>query len=184
MSGERSRQKLIEFLEWLGDKGLMAQATVAARKAAVGKVLGILSEDEAQDIIGIDLDTLMTRFNNLQGKNYTPDSLVSYKSRVKSSLDEFEDYVRNPLGYRPNVQVRERRPSTPKQEGPSTSGSHRGSPSHAAVMEPIGATNIFPIQLRPNLTVKIQGLPFDLTAGEARKIANVVLAMATVDGND
>jgi hypothetical protein len=175
MSGERSREKLTEFLDWLGAKGLMAAGTVSARKAAVSKVLGILSEDEAADVLALDLDTLMTRFSNLQGKNYTPDSLVTYKSRVRSSLDEFSEYVRNPLGYRPNIQTRERRVDQPKSEQVK-GGTASAAPNPQA--EALGTGNIFPIQLRPNLIVRIQGIPFDLTEPEARRIANVILAMA------
>ncbi len=41
--------------------------------------------------------------------------------------------------------------------------------------------SILPIPIRPDLTVKIQGLPYDLTVHEANKIANVVKAMALQD---
>jgi hypothetical protein len=37
---------------------------------------------------------------------------------------------------------------------------------------------ILPIPLREDLTIFIQGLPFDLSGAEANKIANVVKAMA------
>jgi hypothetical protein len=35
---------------------------------------------------------------------------------------------------------------------------------------------IFPIPIRDDVTIRIQGLPFDLTKAEAAKIAAVVLA--------
>ena len=41
--------------------------------------------------------------------------------------------------------------------------------------------NIIPIQIRKDLTVKIQGIPWDLTSEEANKIKNVVVAL--VDRN-
>jgi hypothetical protein len=37
---------------------------------------------------------------------------------------------------------------------------------------------VFPIPIRENVVVRIHNLPFDLTAAEAEKIANVVKAMA------
>ena len=43
---------------------------------------------------------------------------------------------------------------------------------------PPGASNIVPIPIRADLTVYVQGLPYDLSSTEARKIANVILAMA------
>ena len=40
MNGKKSREAALEFLEYVAQKGLMAQATARARKAAVSKVLG------------------------------------------------------------------------------------------------------------------------------------------------
>jgi len=40
------------------------------------------------------------------------------------------------------------------------------------------ASSILPIPIRVDLTIHIQGLPFDLTEAEAKKIANVIQAMA------
>jgi hypothetical protein len=42
---------------------------------------------------------------------------------------------------------------------------------------PAAAGLIVPIPIRPDLTVHVQGIPFDLTEAEARKIAAVVTAM-------
>ena len=38
---------------------------------------------------------------------------------------------------------------------------------------------IMPIEIRPDYCVQIMGIPHDLTAEEARKIASVILAMAS-----
>lgn len=37
---------------------------------------------------------------------------------------------------------------------------------------------VIPIEIRPGLVVRIQGIPFDLTPDEARKIVAVVTALA------
>jgi hypothetical protein len=42
------------------------------------------------------------------------------------------------------------------------------------------AKSILPIPIRADLTVYIQGLPFDLTESEAKRISNVVTAMAMI----
>src|SRR5262245_3201032 len=146
MSGGRSLQDLMDFLDWNAQKGMMAPATVQARKAAVGKVLGVLSPDELTDVTQVDLDSVMARFHNLQGRNYTPDSLVTYKSRVRSTLDDFADYLQNPLGYKPSTANKERKPRSSTSNRPSTSG---GKPS-APPAESLGAINILPIQVRPD----------------------------------
>ena len=192
MNGKRSREAVLEFQDYQASKGLLARGTAMARKAALGKVLGILSEEESQDVIGLDLDELMMRFSNLQGKDYTPGSMMTYKSRVKAALEDFESYLSNPLGFRPNVTRRERsakveKPAAPKKS-PSTShvpkhdeqqidGSSKSSGGGGGFSE----ENILPIPLRADLTVRIQGLPFDMTLVEARRVANVVLALANTD---
>jgi hypothetical protein len=154
----------------------MAKATVAARKAAAAKVLSILSEDEATDVTKLNLDDVMRRFSNLQGRSYSPGSLSTYLSRLKSAVDDFGSYLENPLGFKPSVQSRERRKNDQKKETstpiileePSTERQPKG---------PL-FSSILPIPIRPNITVFVQGLPYDLTESEATKIANVVRAMA------
>lgn len=179
MADERSRQKLLEFLDYLGEKGLMAKATIAARKAAAGKVLGILSDEEARDVTKLNLDEVMTRFHNLEGKGYTPGSLSTYLSRVKSAVDDFKTYLENPLGFKPSVQTRDKRKPEGKKEGSTpTHDEQRLSVERQEVRAPL-SSSILPIPIRPDTTVFVQGLPYDLTEAEAGKIANVIRAMAT-----
>lgn len=183
MDGTKSREAAIQFLEYLEKKGLMAPATARARKAALSMVLGILDPQEAQDVTSINFDDVMNRFQNLQGKTYTPESLRAYKSRARSALDDFASYVENPLAFKPNVQVRERKPNptkTPFSDTRNNSDHIAGEvsrPSAAPVSGPM-ASSILPIPIRADLVIHIQGLPFDLTEAEAKKIASVIQAMA------
>ncbi|MDQ2861517.1 MAG: hypothetical protein M3T55_12510 [Pseudomonadota bacterium] len=181
MDGNRSREALGQFLEWAGDKGLMARATAQARQAAAAKLLGILEPAEANDVTGVDVDDVVSRFNHLHGKKYTRGSLNTYRSRLRSSLDDFRSYLNNPLAFRPSIQRRER----PKAKGDGESTPSSRSPSSEQRPEttrpnllPVAAGNIMPIAIRSDLTIFVQGLPFDLTETEARKIAAVVMAMA------
>jgi hypothetical protein len=184
MDGTRSREALDQFLRYLGDKGLMAAATVGARRAAASKVLGILDDDEAKDVTIVDVDDLATRFSRLHGKNYTPDSLSTYKSRLKSALSDFEAYLSNPLAFRPSGQSRSTKASLRQaQKDNGESGSQKSqSESIIEQSKPVAAlmpnSNILPIPIRVDLVIYIQGLPYDLTESEARKIAGVVNAMA------
>jgi hypothetical protein len=184
MDGKKSRAAVLEFLEYVAQKGLMAEATARARKAAASRVLAILDEDEARDVTSIDVDALMSRFGHLQGKGYTPQSLVAYKSRVKAALQDFSNYVENPLAFRPNLQARERKSAPGRGSSNATRNSTEGLGSEAprqstsAIAGPM-ANSILPIPIRADLTVHVQGLPFDLTEAEAKKIAAVIQAMAT-----
>jgi hypothetical protein len=184
VDGKKSREAAVAFLEYLAQKGLMAPATARARKAAVNTVLGILDNHEAQDVTSINLDDVMNRFANLQGKEYNPASLRTYKSRVRSALDDFASYVENPLAFKPSLQSRDRKPNPVK-----TSSSAVGNvsddtvadvsrPSVPVIAGPM-ASSILPIPIRAELTIYIQGLPYDLTPTEAKKIASVIQAMAT-----
>lgn len=184
--GQRSREELSRFLDYVRAKGLMAPNTVEAWKASTNKVLGILDAEEADDVTSLDLDEVVHRFGNLHGQKYTPDSLRSYKSRTKSAIENFARYLDNPLAYKPGVQKRERK-LTDKSPSKKT---HRLGPQNITTappsvgrpsVVPSASSNILPIPLRADLTVHIQGLPFDLSPAEAKKIAAVVQAMAMAD---
>jgi hypothetical protein len=180
---DKSLNALLEFLDWTADKGLMAKNTVGGRKAAVSAVLGILDPEEKGDVTAVDLDSAMTRFVNLQGKKYNTSSLNVYRSRTNAAISDFRKWLGDPLAFKPQANKVERKPQAKagkvSHEGVGKSGSadlHQPismSPSHQA------SANVFPIPIRENVVVRIHGLPFDLTASEADKIANVVKAMAT-----
>jgi hypothetical protein len=184
MSQNRSRDDFIRFLEYLGEKGLVPQATASARRTAAYKVLSVLSDDEAQDIIDLDVDHVMSRFDNLNPHQYTPESLQSYRSRLKTALSDFRAYAENPVSFKPNGKVKQRQKST----AVATLDAKKRSTAMAQPALAVGFSNApvvdlpnvsqLPIQLRQNLIVRVFGLPFDLTKQEAQKIANIVLAHA------
>ncbi len=178
MSANRSREALAEFLEYVGAKGLMPQATVQARRAASSKILAVLESDEAGDVTSIDVDHVMTRFHNLEGRKYTPASLATYRSRLISTLEDFRSYLENPISYRPNNQARSKPKSeNGKREAVKSAPSPTPQQPNAAVTPPPSA-GVIPIPIRANLVVQIHGIPFDLSRAEAQRVANVILALA------
>lgn len=183
MSNDRSREGLAKFLDYLATKGLMAKGTADARKAAAGKVLGILSLEEAKDVLAIDLNETMHRFTNLQGQKYTPGSLSTYQSRVRSALDDFDKYLKNPLGFRPAVENRARTTKSQNNSNRVEKPKALDATSTTIVARPSPPANdtILPIPIRADLTIYIQGLPFDLRKNEAAKISAVITAMANSD---
>lgn len=174
---DKSRSALIGFLDYLATKGLMAKATVSARKAAVAQVLGVLSDQEAEDVLSVDIPDVMARFQNLQGKRYTPGSLTTYQSRLRAALEDFESYLDNPLGFRPRTQIREKVARSAAKKSDKAEGGGDEASEPVARRPKSVADTILPIPIRPDLTVHVQGLPYDLTETEARKIANVIIAM-------
>jgi hypothetical protein len=178
---DKSLSGLLGFLDWLATKGLMQRNTVAGRKAACSKVLGVLDPEEQADVTQVDVDEAMDRFANLEGRNYVPASLGVYRSRLLASLSDFERYLANPASFKPGlVQRRSKSGGAKKHQQPVTAEAPVRAAAH--VDTPISSThspvNVFPIPIRPDVVVRIQGLPFDLTDVEARKIASVILALA------
>lgn len=180
---DKSVDALLSFLDWTAEKGLMAKNTVGGRKAAVSSVLGVLDPEERGDVTVIDLDNTMTRFINLQGKKYNTSSLNVYKSRTNAAIKDFETYLSDPLSFKPQANKAEKKVGSKaqKQSKPSVGKEHSGEHLSTASSAPVShqaSANVFPIPIRENVVVRIHGLPFDLTPQEARKISNVVLAMA------
>lgn len=161
----------------------MKRQTAASRKAVVNKVFGALDDADRDDVLAVDVNTIIERFVNLEGRNYTPESLQTYKSRLKSTLDDFSSYRQDPLSFRPSAHQRAARQSKAQSNSSSTA------PDKPSIMTSLGAdntaarvidtpVNILPIQIRADLTIKIQGLPFDMTVAEANKLAAVIKALA------
>ncbi|MCW5646463.1 MAG: hypothetical protein KIT23_04440 [Sphingopyxis sp.] len=184
MSG-RTKADFLEFLDWLGSKGLIPRNTAQARKAVANKVLAALEEDELSDITALNIDDVMLRFTNKFGKKYTPESQRTYRSRFETSVADFTAYCENPVGFRPLGRPQIKRPPSEQQNGekkklaPRKPAAKSPAPQdHLADGEPSGSGNVIPIQIRQNLTVRIGPVPFDLTKSEATKIANIILAHA------
>jgi len=181
MAGNRSRDGLIEFLDWVETKGLLPSGTVQGRKAAVNRVLSVLDDQEAQDVTQLDLDHIMDRFINLNSSGYTPDSLRTYRGRVGSSIRDFDAYVSNPMAFRPArpLKLKQSKQDKSSPKTPTTPTKQPEPTRPTATSMP--GVNLVPIPLRADLTVRLEGIPYDLTMAEARRIANVVIALAIPD---
>jgi hypothetical protein len=179
----RSLSALLEFLVYLEKKGIMSRNTAGGRRAACGKILGILEPEEQSDVTSIDLKAVMGRFVNLEGKNYTPSSLGVYQSRVSSALADFNSYLADPMSFKPSS-VQKKNPVENQKK------STGNKPHKTKTVMPVtiprqeinipSSANVFPIPIRADVVVRIHGLPFDLTTDEAEKISSVIKAMAMV----
>jgi hypothetical protein len=186
MSG-RTRADFLEFLDWLGSKGLIPLNTAQARKAVANKVLAALEDDELGDITALDIDDVMLRFTNKFGKRYTRESARTYRSRFETSVADFKAYCENPVGFRPLGRPQIKRATTEQQGGAAEKKTVPRKPAMKSPLEggsptgekPAAPGNVIPIQIRQNLTVQVGPVPFDLTKSEATKIANTILALAT-----
>lgn len=188
---DHSVSEVEKFLDYLATKGLMPKPTVVSRKAACNKMFSILDESESSDVRKLNIDELASRFANLEGSKYTPDSLKTYKSRVSKTIDDFIRYNLDPIGFKGvSSTIRKKRETTapqaptappsgttPASQAPP-SAPHQHSSTHRSPMAHQPSLRL-PIPIREGIVVEIEGLPFDLKEAEAQKIANVILAMAS-----
>lgn len=185
-----SLQSLNEFLDYLGNKDLLNKNTVQSRKGAVNKILGILDEQEASDIRALDFDLVFQRFVNRVGKDYKPDSLMVYKSRLSSAVTDFLAYMESPAQFRPSSKPSgsgavgskkagkaTRKPDGKREDRDGDSGNHSTSRTPPPVTP--GTVNV-PVPLREGVTVHITGLPVDLSEAEAARLAAIIKAYAMV----
>jgi hypothetical protein len=182
-----SREGLYAFLDYVIDKGLLNKATTAASKSTAIKVLSILDENEASDIINVDMEVIFNRFVNLEGSSYHPDSLRTYKSRLASAIDYYRSWLQNPAGFKVGSKGANSgsKPKTAKGEKPPVNkgngASQTVSYANSSPSEIFVQRTVLPIPIRADVLVQVSGLPYDLTEREAAKIANVIRAMAMVD---
>ena len=99
----------VEFWKWAPQKGLVNSNTATALRVACTQVLGVLDNWETLDVAALDPDDVFSRFVNLRGKDFTPESLQSYKSRLLRALEMFLEYSKNPAGWKPKIQSPARR---------------------------------------------------------------------------
>ncbi|QFT74112.1 hypothetical protein [Ruegeria sp. THAF33] len=178
MAQDYSFDALIDFLGYLGKKGLMNRNTVVSRKASCNKVLSVLDPEELADLRNLDLDVVAQRFANLQGGEYAPKSLRVYKSRVNSSLDDFFRYKENPANFSVSATPRKRTATRIESEVEMPRPSDRPPRVDTDISSRRGPTINVPIALSSDCIVQINGLPVDVSHSEAKKIANVIMAMA------
>ncbi len=190
MSGGRSQTEFLEFLDWLGAKGLLPANTAHARKAVANKVLAALEPAELGDITALNIDDVMLRFTNKFGKRYTFESLRTYRSRFESSVSDFKAYCDNPVGFRPVGRLRSTAPTSESGEGTPTKKlvirkrpppKIDGPPVAAQETHRISPSSVVPVQIREDLTISIGPIPYDFTPAEAKRVANVILALAVVN---
>lgn len=187
MTKDYSLQALERFLDYAGTKGLMKTETAKARKTAASRVLGIADPAEVEDLRELDLASVFERFVNLKGTEFKPASLKIYQSRVRSAIGEFVNYVNDPAGFRSPSVTRPGGANGGKKTAGRQKAAHKPTEDESVIGRTgeVGVNRVgdvdhlmFPVPIRPNLVVRIQNLPHDLTPAEARRIAAVVEALA------
>jgi hypothetical protein len=114
-SMQPSRDSLIAFLDFAGEKGLMKRATAGAYKKACNIILRILDEEEAADLSKVDLENVFFRHRNKAAGKIAPQTLKTYETRTRAAVSDFIEYIKDPSSWKPSVQPRTRRATKPTQ---------------------------------------------------------------------
>jgi hypothetical protein len=173
---------LLEFLGYVDDKGLMNPSTAKAYRAAAREVLSAVEGDEwpSFDLREADVDDMLQRFQVKAGMKYTPRSLSTYRSRFRSAVSMYLDYMKDPGAWRPtrpqpsrasSPDVSPRRARRADTAGPVTTGAAINYTAVAAPSEPGMQSYPFPIRREGGVVFATLILPTDLTSKEADRIA-------------
>jgi hypothetical protein len=190
---------LIEFLEYVDEKGLMNPSTAKAYRAAAREVLSAVEGDEwpSFDLREADVEDLVHRFQVKAGMRYTPRSLTTYKSRFRSAVSMYLAYMEDPGGWRPprpqpsrvappriaEARIAEARiaPSVLSPRRPRRQDTRAAVPTDATVNVDSfasahgGSDDMvsypFPLRREGGVVLVTLTLPTDLTAKEAERIS-------------
>lgn len=103
MSLIRDTEEVIKFLEFAGRKLILNEHAIHCRLTACNNLFAVLNEDEDSiDYILGNLDVLINRFRN-RNTSVRASTLKVYKSRVKSSLEDFKSWSADPFAWERKV---------------------------------------------------------------------------------
>ncbi len=106
---EPSRDNLLDFLAFAGEKGLLKKTTASARRDASKIILGILDDDEAADLSKVDLENVIQRHRNLATGKIMPQTLAAYESRTRTAVKDFLEYFKSPSTWKTSTPQRAER---------------------------------------------------------------------------
>lgn len=96
-------EEVTKFLELAGKKAILNEHTINCRMTACNNLFSILNEGEDNVKYMLDnLDLLVNRFRN-KHSNVQASTLKVYKSRLKSSLEDYVSWSKDPLAWEKSV---------------------------------------------------------------------------------
>ena len=177
MANAYSLDDLIDFLDHAGDRGLMPAATAQALAVAARNVLGVLSDQEKNDLSDQDLDSVIKRFNNKRAKDFSPTSLKEYGRRVHKAVELFLAWREDPA----NFTVKTRATASPRKKEKGRSSGPQQSDTEfdqSDQQQTAPGTYHSAIPVRPGVVVTLANVPYDLTKAEAERLAGFVRMLA------
>lgn len=171
---------IAKFPLFLAEKGYMNESTAKAQSRAVEAVVVETEGQEdwqSHDLSNEDVDELLERFEQkaLSRRTLKPDSISTYQSRCRKALDAYTVYQRD--GSVPRSAKRTRSKSSKKGSGPAENGHANGNGDQSNGSRQPSTMIEYPFPVRRGLRAWLV-LPEDLTAKEAKKLADFVNTLA------
>lgn len=183
-----------DLLDWLREAALARQihpATARSRRKAAEALFPYCRPEEIEDLRRLNLQDLRARVADLPPGSLRPEVADLYLERLRSAL---RDYLADASARQPEAGEGAAGLSAASEaaiEGRTGAGGR--APPPAADLSALEAArlrldqhraDIIPVPLGDDRVVFLQGIPADLTAAEARKIARVVEALAMPGDDD
>ncbi|MEM8489858.1 MAG: hypothetical protein AAF756_03455 [Pseudomonadota bacterium] len=181
MSRDFSSESLQSFLREAAVTGRMHPATARSRRKAAEALVAHLSSAEATDLRNLDFAALRDRIANSPSSDLRPEVADLYIERLAAALVAYAEAL-------PEVSSSSKPDAMSPPEALSVEPGGKRSQSRDDIeaqraleavhlgMDSI-REDVFPIPLGDDRVVFLHGVPHDLTAAEARKIARVVEAL-------
>jgi hypothetical protein len=141
---------LVEFCDYLAEKGLATGKSMENWKGAARNVFGAVEGDEwgQFSLDGLDLDEYLPRFETLRRAQYKPESLAAYGSRVRTAVDAYVAFLKD--GTTPTQRVQRTRRAAAASAAPTNQNAPVAAAPSAAGAPAAGGNHLiefpFPLQ--------------------------------------
>jgi hypothetical protein len=173
-------QGLLDFLDYLIDKGYRTSSAIVPWKSAVRAIFSAVEGDDfgSFDVRSFDVDEYLDRFQNLVPGEYKQESLAAYRQRFKKAVAAYRDYLEdNTL-----PAFRARRARSESTRAPATAPARRKRSVAAAEPEAyaprVAATTLmdYPFPLRSGQIAHLR-LPVNLEKDDAERMATFIRSL-------
>lgn len=174
---------IVDHWGWVAEKGLMNKNYALSLRNACTKVLGYLDDWENVDVLALDVEDTLVRFQNLAAKGITPDSLRAYQRRFRTAVEFFKDYLKNPSTWKPPIDATKSKSAKSRNNQKKPSGASQKGMEEPRIpsMNPgaVGGLVDYPFPLREDTVITLR-LPKDLRLSEVKRIT-AFMKLLTVD---
>ena len=167
-SSRTSGAAFVDHWVFARNKGLMNISTAKALEASCRRVLEVLDNWQDVDITTLDIDDLVSRFNNLNATNFKPQSLKDYERRFRRAVSSYTEFLDNPSGWKYATRTPRRRAS-PTKGGQDTTVQKSTDADSPENSPPTPSSYTYTYPFREGCLAKLD-IPLDAKAAEMERL--------------